>query len=222
MLKFKKLRTIFLTVGLSLIASTTVHAATNTNTSNIPASNYTIQSGDSLYKISQKFGTSIAWLQNTNNIKTSLIFAGQTISVPANQTNIATPQTISPAKQTYTQSDMDLLARLIHAEAQGEPYSAQVAVGAVIMNRVKSPLFPKTITNVIYEKDGAYYQFTPVLNGYINKPADSTAISAAKDALNGVDPTNGALYYFDNSATNTWLRAKPVAITIDKMIFSYR
>jgi len=221
MLKFNKLKTIFFTVGLSLIASTTVHAATNTTT-NVPASSYTIQAGDSLYKISRKFDTSIAWLQTTNNIKTSLIFAGQKISVPSTKTNIVNPQKASPSKQTYTQSDLDLLARLIHSEAQGEPYNAQVAVGAVIMNRLKNPLFPKTITDVIYEKNGSYYQFTPVLNGYINKPADSTAISAAKDALNGVDPTNGALYYFDDSATNTWLRAKPVAITIDKMIFSYR
>jgi spore germination cell wall hydrolase CwlJ-like protein len=215
MLKNNKLRTMFFTVGLSLIMSTTAHAATTTATSNVPASKYTIQAGDSLYKISKKFSTSIAWLQTTNNIKTSLIFAGQTISVPSTQTN-------TPTKQTYSQSDVDLLARLIHSEAQGEPYNAQVAVGAVIMNRLKSPLFPKTIPNVIYEKDGGYYQFTPVLNGYINEPAGLTATNAAHDALNGVDPTNGALYYFDDSATNAWLRAKPVAITIDKMIFSYR
>ncbi|WP_026884132.1 cell wall hydrolase [Clostridium akagii] len=211
MLKFKKFRTILFAVGISLMVSTTAHAAT----SNVSVSTYKIQSGDSLYKISQKFHTSIAWLQTTNNIKTSLIFAGQTISVPSQNTTTKTTQ-------TYTQSDVDLLARLIHSESQGEPYNAQVAVGAVIMNRLKSPLFPKTITNVIYEKDGPYYQFTPVLNGAINEPADSSALSAAKDALSGVDPTNGALYYFDDSATNAWLRAKPVALTIDKMIFSYR
>lgn len=221
MLRLNKFRTIFFTVGLSLIASTTVHAATNTTT-NVPAASYTIQAGDSLYKISRKFDTSIAWLQTTNNIKTSIIYTGQTISVPSNQSNAQIIQTSAPTTQAYSQSDVDLLARLIHAEAQGEPYNAQVAVGAVIMNRLKSPLFPKTITNVIYEKDGSYYQFTPVLNGYINQPAGSTATKAARDALNGVDPTNGALYYFDDSATNAWLRAKPVAITIDKMIFSYR
>ncbi len=229
MLKFNKLSTIFLTIGLSLITSTTVHAATNTGTSNVPTSNYNIQAGDSLYKLSQKFSTSIAWLQTTNDIKTSLIFAGRTITVPSQQTTTQaqqsttqTQQSNTNTQQTYTQNDVDLLARLIHAEAQGEPYNAQVAVGAVIMNRMKSPLFPKTITNVIDEKDGSYYQFTPVLNGTINEPAGSTATKAANDALNGVDPTNGALYYFDDSATNAWLRAKPVAITIDKMIFSYR
>lgn len=242
MLKSNKLKTLFFTVTLSLIISSTAQAATynvtsgdslfkigklfnesyntlmiNNNLSstslysgqklNVPASSYTVKSGDSLYKISQKFNTSIDWLRKVNNIWTNTLYCGQVIYVPFNY--------------SYTQSEVDLLARLITAEAQGEPYSAKVAVGAVIMNRVKSPLFPKTITDVIYEKNGPYYQFTPVLNGWINKPADADSIKAAYAALNGNDPTYGALYYFDNSATNTWLRAKPVAITIDKMIFSY-
>jgi len=121
----------------------------------------------------------------------------------------------------YTQSDVDLLARLITAEAGSQPYNAKVSVGAVVINRVKNPLYPNTISGVIYERSNGYYQFTPVINGWINKPATSDSIKAAYDALKGIDPTKGALYYFDNSATNQWLLSKPVAIRIDKMIFSY-
>ena len=129
---------------------------------------------------------------------------------------------ITPTKTiTYSASDVDLLARLITAEAQGEPYNAKVAVGAVVVNRVKSGSFPNSISGVIYQTINGYYQFTPVLNGWINKPANADSITAAKAALSGIDPTKGALFYFDNSITNSWLLAKPVSITIDKLIFAF-
>lgn len=125
------------------------------------------------------------------------------------------------AKPAAESEDLDLLARLITAEAQGEPFEAQVAVGAVVMNRVKSSDWPNTIKGVIYQKIGEYYQFTPVVNGWINKPAQPEAIEAAKAAMKGSDPTNGAQFYYDDKCTNEWILAKPVSLRVGHMIFAY-
>ena len=114
-------------------------------------------------------------------------------------------------------SDIQLLARAINGEARGESYEGQVAVGAVILNRVKHPSFPNTI-GVIYEP-GA---FTAVSDGQINHPIDenSTVYKAARDAMNGWDPTNGCIYYFNpNTATNKWIWSKPIIKTIGKHNF---
>lgn len=114
--------------------------------------------------------------------------------------------------------DIQLLARAINGEARGESYEGQVAVGAVILNRVEHPNFPNTIAGVIYES-GA---FTAVSDGQINVPIaeDSTVYKAAEDAMNGWDPTNGAIYYFNpNTATNSWIWSRPLTITIGKHRF---
>jgi spore germination cell wall hydrolase CwlJ-like protein len=107
------------------------------------------------------------------------------------------------------------------AETQSEPYNAKVAVGAVVMNRVESGQFADTVKGVIYQKYGEYYQFTPVANGWINKPADADSINAAKDALKGADPANGALWYYDDSTTNQFMLAKKVSVKIGHMVFAY-
>lgn len=115
-------------------------------------------------------------------------------------------------------SDIQLLARAINGEARGEGYEGQVAVGAVILNRVKHPSFPNTIAGVIYEP-GA---FTAVSDGQINHPIDetSTVYKAAQDAMNGWDPTNGCVYYFNpNTATNKWIWSKTIVKTIGKHHF---
>lgn len=117
--------------------------------------------------------------------------------------------------------ELDLLARLITAEAQGEPYEAQVAVGAVVLNRVKSGVWPGSIEGVIYQNIGGYYQFTPVVNGWIDKPAKESSIKAAKAALRGEDPTNGAQFYYDDTTTNEWILSKIVSIKIGRMIFAF-
>ncbi|NLY71042.1 MAG: peptidoglycan-binding protein [Clostridiales bacterium] len=121
----------------------------------------------------------------------------------------------------HTEEDLDLLARLITAEAQLEPYEAKVAVGAVVMNRVKSKEFPNTIKEVIYQNIDGYPQFTPVVNGWINKPSSAESKKAAKEALNGRDPTNGALYYYDNTSTSEWLRSRQVSVKFSNMIYAY-
>ena len=115
-------------------------------------------------------------------------------------------------------TDIQLLARAINGEARGENYEGQVAVGAVILNRVKHPDFPNTIAGVIYEP-GA---FTAVSDGQINHPIseDSTVYKAARDAMNGWDPTNGCVYYFNpNTATNKWIWSKTIVKTIGKHHF---
>ena len=115
-------------------------------------------------------------------------------------------------------SDIQLMARAINGEARGEPYEGQVAVGAVILNRVKSPNFPNTIAGVIYQK-GA---FTAVSDGQINAPIseDSSVYKAAQDAKNGWDPTGGCIYYFNPAtATSNWIWSRPLVKTIGKHRF---
>ena len=122
------------------------------------------------------------------------------------------------ASSSSSTSDLQLMARAINGEARGEPYEGQVAVGAVILNRVKSSKFPNTIAGVIYQS-GA---FTAVADGQINVPIKegSTVLKAAQDAMNGWDPSGGALYYFNPStATNTWIWSRPLIKTIGKHRF---
>ena len=112
--------------------------------------------------------------------------------------------------------DVYLLARLINGEARGEPYVGQVAVGAVVLNRVKSSKFPNTISGVIYQA-GA---FDAVRDGQINLAPSSSALRAAQDALNGWDPTYGCLYYYNpKTATNQWIRSRPIIKTIGAHVF---
>jgi N-acetylmuramoyl-L-alanine amidase len=116
----------------------------------------------------------------------------------------------------YSRSDYNLLARVISAEARGEPYVGQVAVGAVILNRVQSPLFPDTIPGVIYQP-GA---FTCLTDGQFNQPVLASAYRAAQDAMNGWDPSGGSIYYYNPAtASNWWIRSRPVMLTIGKHVF---
>ena len=113
-------------------------------------------------------------------------------------------------------SNVNLLARVVYGEARGEPYTGQVAVAAVVLNRVKSSKFPNTIAGVVYQS-GA---FDAVADGQINMTPDATAKKAAQDALNGWDPSYGAIYYFNPStATNKWIWSRPMTVTIGKHRF---
>lgn len=113
-------------------------------------------------------------------------------------------------------SDVYLLAKLVYGEARGEPYTGQVAVAAVVLNRVKSSKFPNTIAGVIYQS-GA---FTAVSDGQINLEPNSTAYSAARDAMNGWDPTSGCLYYYNPAtATSKWIWSRQVRLSIGRHNF---
>ncbi len=134
---------------------------------------------------------------------------------------IAGPQTlkalgISSGSSGYSSNDYNLLARIISAESRGEPYLGQVAVGAVILNRVEHPSFPDTISGVIYQ-NGA---FSCLKDGQFYEPVSSSAYTAARDALNGLDPSGGAIYYYNpKTATSSWIRSRPVITTIGNHVF---
>jgi N-acetylmuramoyl-L-alanine amidase len=121
------------------------------------------------------------------------------------------------SSSTYTNSDLYLLAKVIYAEARGESYTGQVAVGAVVLNRVASSAFPNTIAGVIYQKNA----FTAVSDGQINLEPDKTALNAASDAMNGWDPTYGCLYYYNPAvATSSWIFGRQTVTTIGKHVFA--
>ena len=123
----------------------------------------------------------------------------------------------SSSNSNYTSSDLYMLAKCIYAEARGESYTGQVAVGAVILNRVASSSFPNTISGVIYQK-GA---FTAVSDGQIKLEPDKTAMNAAQDAMNGWDPTYGCIYYYNPAvATSSWIFGRQTVTTIGKHVFA--
>ncbi|SJZ31082.1 cell wall hydrolase [Selenihalanaerobacter shriftii] len=115
-------------------------------------------------------------------------------------------------------NDLRLLARLIHAESRGEPYKGQIAVGAVVLNRVKSEQFPNSIRGVVYQ-DG---QFTPVENGQINLAPNQTSVKAARAVLKGKDPSLGALYFYNPKKARTlwWLSTRDTTIEIGNHVFA--
>ena len=134
------------------------------------------------------------------------------INIPNKQNTYAATQNAG------NKNDTQLMARAINGEARGEPYEGQVAVGAVILNRVKSSQFPNSISGVIYQA-GA---FTAVSDGQINSAISegSTVYKAARDAINGWDPTGGCIYYYNPAtATNKWIWSRPVVKTIGKHKF---
>jgi spore germination cell wall hydrolase CwlJ-like protein len=175
---------------------------------------YKVKSGDTLKKVAAKYGVTVTAIKKANHKKTSTIKIGQKLIIPGIQ-----PVSGSGAIVPYTKDEVSLLARLIEAEASGEPYQAKVAVGAVVINRVQSKDWAPSIKDVIYQKFGQYYQFTPVKNGMIDKPASSDSTRAAWEALKGTDPSRNAIYYFDNTSTNNWLWAKTRTASIGKMVF---
>lgn len=133
------------------------------------------------------------------------------------KTAAALGMTLSSDDNSTSNSDLYLLAKCVYAEARGESYTGQVAVAAVILNRVKSSEFPNTIAGVIYQP----WAFTAVNDGQINLEPNQTAYNAARDALNGWDPTYGALFYYNPAtATNQWIYSKTTTVTIGKHVFA--
>ncbi|MBT9172988.1 MAG: Spore cortex-lytic enzyme [Syntrophomonadaceae bacterium] len=135
----------------------------------------------------------------------------------------AAPQSAPPAQTggfRFTPAELDLFARLVHAEAAGEPFEGQVAVAASVLNRIRSPLYPDTLSAVIYQVVNGYYQYSPVLDGRINLPANESARRAVQEALSGRDPSLGALGFFNPRKTdNQWVRSRPVTVTIGQHVF---
>ncbi|MBQ8295260.1 MAG: spore cortex-lytic enzyme [Clostridia bacterium] len=117
----------------------------------------------------------------------------------------------------FSSADVYLLARTIYAEGRGEPYTGQVAIGAVVLNRVRHPSFPNTVSGVVYQK----HAFTAVSDGQINLTPNETAMKAARDAINGWDPTGGAIYYYNPAvATSAWIFDRQTVTVIGKHVFA--
>lgn len=126
--------------------------------------------------------------------------------------------TVSTSRGVSRSDDIHLLARAVHAETKGEPYQGQVAVAAVMLNRVRHPSFPNTLAGVIYQPCA----FEPVKNGSINEAPNDSAYNAARDALNGWDPTGGAIYFWNPStATSKWIWTRKITLTIGRHVFAH-
>ncbi len=144
--------------------------------------------------------------QKNNGLKVDGVVGSQTLSALGISDSSATPRS----------NDLALLARLISAEARGEPYSGQVSVGAVVLNRIEHPSFPNTLSGVIYQS-GA---FSCLSDGQFNEAVSDSAYKAARDALNGSDPSGGAIYYFNPvTATSKWIWSRPLIVVIGKHRF---
>lgn len=171
---------------------------------------YTVKRGDTLYKIARKTGTTINAIRKRNGMRGWVLRIKQRIIIP---TGVAATR----KKVTRSSGDVELLARIIHAEAGAEPYLGKVAVGAVIMNRVQSPKFPKSIAGVIYQP----HAFESVSNGIYTRPASAASRKAARAAISGWDPSGGALYFFNPGKTNNaWIWARRIINRIGKHVFA--
>ncbi|MDD2420559.1 MAG: cell wall hydrolase [Heliobacteriaceae bacterium] len=171
---------------------------------------YTVSAGDTYYLLGERFGLPWEIIQVANNLPADNLPIGQVLTIPD-------VNTLASRSIPATQEDIDLLARLIEAEASGEPYSGKVGVGMVILNRVDSDLFPNTIREVIFEP----WQFEPVQNGWIYFPATAESFQAAQDALDGVNPVNDALYFFNPDKTaDTWMHQRPIICRIGNHLFT--
>lgn len=171
-----------------------------------------VERGDSLYLIARLYDTTIGYLREINNIETDVIRPGQVLKVPVQY------RRDYPVGLRLTDTEVRWIAQMIHAEARGEPYLGQVAVGAVILNRVKSNQFPDTVRDVLYQP-GA---FQPIRNGSFYLEPNENAWRAAREALNGNDPTNGALFFFNpNKSNDRFMHARPAVTTIGGHRFMY-
>lgn len=199
MKKFKKL---IIAAGFILsISSFTLNSQSEAATTS-----YKVQSGETYWKIATKFGVPVNALMNANHATNSTLHAGQNLVIP---------------NSSISEADKDLIARLVHAEAQGEPYAGKVAVATVILNRVKSPDFPSTVRGVIYQIDSGHYAFTPVQNGAINQAADADSMKAVNEALALQGQGNGSLYFYNpKTAKSSWILSRPVTVTIGNHRFA--
>ncbi|WP_413379632.1 cell wall hydrolase [Alkalihalobacillus sp. 1P02AB] len=170
------------------------------------AGTHQVKAGESLYLIGQQYGVSVQALREANEKTGDMIYTGETLSIPSS---------ISAAEK-------DLLARLVRAEAEGEPYAGKVAVATVVLNRVAHQDFPNTVTGVIQEvTPSGHYAFTPYMNGEINKSADADSIRAVNEALAFNGKGQGSIFFYNpTTATNHWNATRTETIRIGNHVFS--
>lgn len=186
---------------LAIIGALAVPMFGMSHGANAAETTHRVKNGETLYKIGAEYGVTVKQLKEANHKSTDSINANETLTIP----------------NSISESDKDLLARLVQAEAKGEPYTGKVAVATVVLNRVDSDSFPNSIHDVVYQGT----QFTPVQNGEINKAADAEAKKAVNEALAFRGQGKGSLFFFNPDKTSDqWLRQKQVTITIGNHVFA--
>ena len=197
----KKLKKLVIATGLMVSMSMGI-----LTTQSEAAKNYQVKSGETYWKIANKFGVSLSELKKRNNASTNMLLAGQNLVIPYS---------------TISMADKELIAKLVYAEAKGEPYAGKVAVATVVLNRVASPEFPNTIREVIYQKAGGHYAFTPVQNGAINEAPDAASRAAVNEALAFRGQGNGSLFFYNpKTAVSKWVFSREVTVTIGNHRFA--
>lgn len=199
-------------------------------TLNIQTENFevhTVRYGDTIYGLSRKYGTSVLNIKAASGLSSVRINPGMKLLIPDekyksmdnNRDNQTKP--VIGRNFSFSKDDLYLLAKLIHAEARGESVRGQVAVGAVIMNRLTSRSFPASIREIIFQKTNGVYQFTPVQDGQIKLEPDRTSFFAAQKALAGEDPTNGALFFYNpETSSDRWIKTLAVKKVIGNHAFA--
>lgn len=200
--------------NLVLSSAVAVGALTFAGQANASAKEINIHKGDTLYQLGKDYNVSVSALKEANNRTSDMIYAGESLKLPGQGEEV---KGASTSAANLSGDDKDLLARLVNAEAKGEPHEGKVAVASVILNRVASDKFPDTIKDVIYEKG----QFTPVSNGAINEQATDDAKNAVDEAASDQSSAKGALYFFNpDSASSSFLDGKETTEKIGHHVFA--
>ncbi|WP_082306878.1 cell wall hydrolase [Bacillus sp. FJAT-27245] len=198
MFRFKKL-----VIAAGLIFSMSAFTMAGTTEA---ATNHQVKKGETYYKIAVHYGVPVKKLMSENNAKSSALNVGKQLVIPNSE---------------LTAAEKDLMARLVRAEAVGEPYAGKVAVATVVLNRVASKDFPNTVKDVIYQVSNGHYAFSPVQNGQINKPADADSKRAVNEALAFKGQGNGSLFFYNpKTAVSKWIFSTKTTVTIGNHRFA--
>jgi N-acetylmuramoyl-L-alanine amidase len=170
---------------------------------------YKVERGDTLYRVAKKTGLTVSDIKQRTGLNRNQLKIGENLIIPSASNTKVT--------NTVVSGSVNLLAHLIHGEAETEPYIGKVAVGGVVMNRIQNPRFPKSIAGVVYQP----HAFESVSNGIFNEPVSNESLKAAVDAISGWDPSGGALYFFNPSKTsNPWIWARRIVTQIGQHVFA--
>lgn len=198
---------LFLAVAVMIVAISPIKAQA--------ATVHTVSKGDTLWKISQWYGTTVNEIKRANNYWKDVIYPGQKLVITWPST--ASSRGSGTYSTSFSSKDIELMAKMVYGESRGEPFEGQVAVASVILNRMRDSRFPNTVSGVIYEP-GA---FTALQDGQFYLTPDATAYKAADQAIKGWDASGGALYYFNPAtATSKWIWSREIVKKIGKHYFA--